>query len=280
MSGIDYEVEYNNRARVPEHTEIQERWSKASQRFRAEAKADLDLPYGPRERNRLDLFHARAGIAGSPLVLYVHGGYWQRGTREDNAFVARELTEAGVSVAVTSYTLCPDASIMEIVAEIRAAIRLLWGRLRRRPVVVGHSAGGHLAAAMLATSWGEHGAVPVDLVRASYSISGVFDLPPLVGTSLNGALGLDAESARTASPLLWPAPPAHRISIAAVGGQESQEFIRQSLDLTAAWSDAGGKAECVIVPDTNHFTIVDELARKESAMVARIAELAIASARD
>ncbi|HRD75723.1 MAG TPA: alpha/beta hydrolase [Hyphomicrobiaceae bacterium] len=280
MTDIDFEAEYNNRQRVPEHTEIQARWAQASARFRNEAKADLDLTYGPRERNRLDLYHSASGLAGSPLVLYVHGGYWQRGSREDTAFVARELVARGLSVAVASYTLCPDVSVIEIVGEMQAAVRMLWGRLRRRPVVVGHSAGGHLAASMLATSWAETGGLPADLVRSSYAISGVFDLPPLIGTSLNAALSLTPESAREASPLTWPPPSASRTSIAAVGGQESQEFIRQSLDLTAAWSAAGVKAECVIVPDTNHFTIVDELCRAESAMVARIVELALASAKD
>ena len=126
---------------------------------------------------------------------------------------------------------------------------------------------------MLATDWSKVPGVPADLVKSAYAISGVFDLPPLVTTSINEALRLDAASARAASVTSWPAPPKDRTFIAAVGGDESQELIRQSLAIATVWSRAGVKAECVVVPATNHFTVTGELARAESAMVARIAGL-------
>lgn len=274
MSALDLEAEYNNRKRVPEHADIQARWAKASEAWRKEGKVELDQTYGPGSRNRYDIYRPHTGAGNAPLVVYIHGGYWQRGDRKDNGFVARHLNAAGIAVALPSYTLCPEASILDIVGELRQCLKALWEKTRQRPVVVGHSAGGHLAAAMLATDWSKVANVPADLVKAAYAISGVFDLAPLVPTSLNEALKLDTAAARAASPLLWPPPAKGRTFVAAAGGAESQEFIRQSLEIVAAWSKAGIRAECVVVPGANHFTIVEELINQESAMLARIIGLA------
>lgn len=274
MAEIDYEAEYNNRQRVPESGEILARWADHSARFRSSADGELDQPYGPDLRHRYDLFMPSGWLSdGTPLVVYIHGGYWQRGDRTDYSFVAETLVGKGAAVALPSYTLCPEATVAQITDEMRQFLCALWQRTSRRPVVVGHSAGGHLAAAMMATDWSRHGA-PADLVGAAYAISGVFELEPLIPTSLNEALQLTPETAREASPLLWPRPPADRTFVAAVGGAESQEFLRQSLDLVAAWSAAGVKAECVVVPNADHFTVVDELNRPQSAMIQRILQLA------
>ena len=274
MATLDLEAEYNNRQRVPEHATIQDRWSKASEEARKTLSCELDKSYGPHERHRFDLFRPRAAGATAPLVVYIHGGYWQRGDRKGNSFVAKELVNRGLQVALPSYRLAPEAQLMDIVSDLRQALKAIWDATKKHPVVVGHSAGGHLAAAMLATDWTKIAGVPADLVRSAYSISGVFELEPLIPTSLNDALKLDAAKARTAGPLFWPAPPKDRTLVAAAGGDESQEVIRQSLAIAAAWSKAGVKAECVVVPATNHFTIVEELANPESAMLARIVGLA------
>jgi arylformamidase len=274
MPSLDYEAEYNNRKRVPDYPEIQAHRQKESAAFLPLANAETDLIYGPAERQRYDLFRPKNAGGSSPLVVFIHGGYWQRGDRKDNIFLARELNTRGITVALPSYTLCPAVKVADIVAEMQRFLKAVWERTNERPVVVGHSAGGHLAAAMLATDWSKAGGVPSDLVRSAYALSGVFDLAPLIGTSINDAVKLDAASAREMSPLLWPAPPKDRTLVAAVGGDESQEFVRQSLAIAGAWSRAGVKAECVVVPGANHFTIVDELARPESAMLARIVGLA------
>lgn len=274
MSALDLEAEYNNRARVADYASIAARWEKESTAFRAEARADLDISYGPGVRQKYDLFHPKTGGSGAPLAVFIHGGYWQRGDRKAYSFVARELTARGVSVALPSYTLAPASSVNDIVGEMRNFLKALWEKTRRRAVVTGNSAGGHLTGAMVATDWSKVAGVPSDLVRCGYAISGVYDVAPLIPTSINEPLKLDAAKAREVSPLFWPAPPKDRTFVAAVGGDESQEFIRQSLDITALWSRAGVKAECVVVPSTNHFTIVDEFQRADSALVARIAGLA------
>ena len=272
MAQIDYEAEYNNRRRVPEYPAINARWQANSDAYRATARAELDQPYGPGERHRYDLF--RAGSQPAPLVVYIHGGYWQRGERRGYAFLARALNAAGLDLALPSYTLCPAATVMDIVAELRLFLAALWQKTKTYPLVTGHSAGGHLTAAMLATDWSKVTGVPADLVRAGVAISGVFELAPLITTSLNDLVHLDEASARAASPLLWPPPPRGRTLVAAVGGDESPEFLRQSCDIAAAWARAGVGTECLVVPATNHFTVVDALTDPKSALFARVATLA------
>ena len=272
MSELDYEAQYNNRARVPEHVDINARWSAASAAYRTQKTGQLELAYGPGARQRYDFFPGHADSA--PLVVYIHGGYWQRGDHKEYAFLARELNAAGLSVALPSYSLCPTVSVMDIVGELRQFLIELWQRTRVHPLVVGHSAGGHLTAAMLATDWGGIPGVPTDLVRAGYALSGVFDLPPLVETSLNAALGLTAETAHAASPMFWPPPSKARVFAAAVGGLESEEFLRQSRAIARTWRQAGVTAEDVVVANTNHFTIVDELARGTSPMFKSVVALA------
>jgi arylformamidase len=269
---LDYEREYNNRMRVPEHADITPRWQAASAAYRQVAQAELDLPYGPKERHRFDLF--RAGAAEAPLVVYIHGGYWQRGDRKDYSFVAKDLNAAGLDVALPSYTLCPAVSVMEIVAELRLSLAAIWQKTKTHPVVTGHSAGGHLTGAMAATDWSRIAGVPPDLVRAAVAISGVFDLSPLVGTSINDLVHLDAETARAASPLSWPPPRRGHAFVAAVGGDESSEFLRQSREVADRWGRAGVASECLVVPGTNHFTVVDELTKPASALFTCVARLA------
>ena len=226
-TAIDYEAEYNNRQRVPEHRRDQRALVAAGGGLRLAGDASAwTSPTAQRERQRYDLF--RAGGEDAPLVVYIHGGYWQRGDRKDYSFVARELNANGITVAIPSYSLCPAVSVMEIGDEIQQCIAALWKETGKRPIVMGHSAGGHLTAEMLARDWSGFPGVPADLVRAGYAISGMFDLAPLIGTSINEAVGLTAGTARAASPLFRPPPPKGRRFIAAVGGDESSEFLRQA----------------------------------------------------
>jgi arylformamidase len=268
---IDYEAEYDFGKRVPARDGILERWSILAAAYRLAGETELNQPYGARERQRYDLFHAADKHA--PLIVFIDGAYWQRGDRRDYSFVARELNANGITVAIPSYSLCPAVSVMEIGDEIQLCLAVLWKRTKKRPTVVGHSAGGHLAAEMVARDWGRFSGVPADLVHSGYAISGVFDLAPLIGTSLNKALGLTAGTARVASPLFRP-PPKGRRFVAAVGGEESDEFVRQSRKLAENWSSVGVNAKCEVLAGTNHFTIVDELITPGSATLMQIVALA------
>ncbi len=272
-TGIDYEAEYNNRLLVPDNAKYGLRWAEQSAATRAALSCDLDVEYGPASRNRYDMFWTQRRGSAVPLAVFVHGGVWQRGDRKDYDCVVDQLVARGVDVAVPSYTLCPEVKVGAIFDELRLFLRVLWAKTGRRPLVIGHSVGGTMAAAMMATEWGKSGDVPDDLVRAVYSISGVFDVEPYVQTTYNEAVKMTAEEARAVSPVLMPAPSGRQI-VAAVGGAESREFVRQSLDLAARWSAAGVKAECVVVPGANHFSIVDELMRPDSAMLERCVGMA------
>jgi arylformamidase len=208
-----------------------------------------------------------------PVVVFIHGGYWQALDGSFFSHMARGLNAHGVSVAVPSYDLCPDVTVDRIIDEMRTATRAL-ARLGRPLVMSGHSAGGHLAACMLATDWPAlDAALPENLVIAAYTISGLFDLGPLVGTSLNKALRLDAKAARAASPLCWTAPTRGSLD-AVVGGNESAEYFRQSQSIVEVWSAAGLATRFGTIPDANHFTAIAPLADPQSPMVLRLKELA------
>jgi arylformamidase len=121
-------------------------WRAATNQLRAEAFAELDLPYGPCERQRYDLFKAKSG-ADAPITVFIHGGYWQRLDRKDFSFVASALNANDITVAVPSYSLCPSATVVDIIDEImRIFLKVLWQKTRKRPLLTGHSAGGHLSA--------------------------------------------------------------------------------------------------------------------------------------
>src|SRR5262249_20661376 len=153
--------------------------------------------------------------------------------------LAAGLNAHGIGVAVPGYNLCPHVSIADIIDEMRRALIALWRRYSQRMLVLGHSAGGHLTAVLLATDWpAPDAAVPADVVAAGYAISGVYDLAPLVHISLNQDLRLDIDSARQMSPSLWPAP-RDRVLDAVVGARESNEFLRQSRIIAEAWGKAG-----------------------------------------
>jgi len=275
MTSIDYEAEYNNRARVPEHPVIIEGWARDASEYRSSAAGRFErLRYGTSDRQVIDLFRPAAmGDANAAIVLFIHGGYWQSFDCSFFSHLARGLNAHGIAVALPGYDLCPLVGVGDIVDQIRSACRLL-GRQARRLIVTGHSAGGHLAACMLATDWRAiDPALPDDFVPAAYAISGLFDLKPLLGTYVNKALQLNDAEAERLSPLFWT-PPAGRVLDAVVGGSESTEYRRQSRSIVEHWGAAGVTTRYEEIEEANHFTAIAPLADPESAMTQRIASLA------
>jgi len=275
VTGVDYEVEYNNRARVPENPELMAGWARDAAAYR-EQRAPRRIAYGPGPRHVIDLFAAEGqnkAQSNAPLVVFIHGGYWQALDGSWFSHMARGLNAHGIGVAVPTYDLCPQVSVADIIMQMREAMREL-AELSGRLIVSGHSAGGHLAACMLATDWKAYDAsLPSDLVRAAYAISGLFDLLPLVPTSINKALDLDEASARAASPLFWQ-PPAQGSLDAVVGEAESAEYHRQSRSIVEAWGEGGIATQFGTVPAANHFTAIAPLADPASPMTLRLKELA------
>jgi arylformamidase len=271
---LDYEVEYDNRARVPEHPEIFARWQREAAAYRASAhNIRTEISYGPSMRRTVDLFPAKDDD-DAPLAMFIHGGWWRSLEPAMFSQMAAGPNARGITVAVAGYDLCPHCSIADIIEQIRAACLMLWRKRRQRICIYGHSAGGHLAACMVATDWKAFASdAPDDLVPAAYAISGVFDLLPMVHVSQNLDLRLDEAEARRVSPLYWRVP-AGRSFDAVVGALESSEFLRQSKAIAETWRQRGALTRYEEIAGTNHFTVIDPLNDPSSAMTARVAALA------
>lgn len=277
MAQIDYEQEYNNRGRVPEHPEIFARWERDAAAYRDEMKANgaqLGVSYGPSPRQTYDYFPGNDPHPGAPLAVFIHGGYWRSLSPSIHSWAARGMNAHGISVAVPGYDLCPTCTIADIITQTRNALLALWRTHKKRMLVTGHSAGGHLAACMAATEWHSVSKeLPNDLAPFGYSISGVFDFMPLLQVSQNADLRLDEKSAKAVSPLTWKLPPQRSLD-AVVGGDESSEFIRQSKIIADDWARKGAVTRYEAVLGANHFTVVDALADPDSAMTERVVKLA------
>jgi arylformamidase len=263
--------EYNNRALVPDHPQYFARWQETSARARSTMASHLDLRYGDMPGETIDLFPARKGDGS--CMMFIHGGYWRSLDKRDFSFLAPAWVDAGVSLAVVNYDLCPKVTIDEIVLQMLRASRWLWlhaedyGMDQDRLYVSGHSAGGHLTAMMMAAVFPVFDArLPKDLWKGGLAISGVYDMRPLVQVDfLQADLRLDEESAMRVSPAFIP--PATRAPVmTSVGGDESSEFRRQNALLGERWK--APFAGDIPMPGKHHFSVVDGLADQSSALFA------------
>jgi len=261
---VDFEAAYNNRERVPDHPAILKKWREDSLKT-VDARHPQTLEYGPGERQRMEWFEAGED---KPTAVFIHGGYWQSLDRGWFSWVAPALQDQGINVAVVGYELTPNVRLGQSIDCVRRAVELVRQKTGKRPLVFGHSAGGHMAACMLSEG----------RARAALAISGVFDLEPLIQTSLNEALKLDSMTAKALSPVYWPAPnggaPGGRILDCWVGGAESNEFIRQSRAMAGGWGGLGAETRVEVIEGANHFTVLNDLADANSALVKRLVALA------
>ncbi len=270
------EREYNVRASIPEHPAILARWAAQASATRRLHACLLDLPYGELPAERLDIYPARD--EASPLLVFIHGGYWRSLDKSDFSWIAPAFVRRGVSVALLNYGLAPATAMEDMVRQILAALAWLYRRSERygfdsgRIFVGGHSAGAHLAAMSMAALYPVLAAdLPADLVKGVLAISGLYDLEPLLHAPfVNVDLKLDRARARRLSPMRYPAAPQIRL-VTAVGGAESSEFLRQSRVIGEHW-----KANLVrqaLMPERNHFDIVDELASPSGPLFEAALEL-------
>jgi arylformamidase len=273
LAAIDYEAEYNNRARVPEHPAIFIRWARAAADFRAShPDAELGIVYGRSSRERIDIFWPAAGHT-APIALFIHGGYWRSLDRSNFSHLAAGPNAHGIALALIGYDLCPGVAMETIIEQVRGATLHMFRRHGRRLVASGHSAGGHLSACLVGTDWKKFGSdLPDDLVPAALSISGLFGLAPLMRTSMNQDLRIDAENVERISPLGWNVARGREFD-AWVGGDESSEFLRHSREIADVWGRKGVATRYVELPRTNHFTVLDPLADPSSDMCGRLVEL-------
>ncbi len=257
-----HNAQYNNRARVPAALEHLARWAQASTLARQGMACQLDQRYGQHPAMTLDVFPA--DTPGAPVLVFIHGGYWRALDKSDHSFVAPAFLQAGAAVVVPNYGLCPTVGMDEIALQCALALAWVWrhaasfGGDPSRIVVAGHSAGGHLAAMLLACRWKTLADdLPAQLLRGALSISGLFDLEPLRQTPfLQFDLKLTPTLVRRLSPALFPRPGATLHSL--VGGLESEEFLRQNRLIRERWG-SNTVPVCETLPVCDHFTALDEL---------------------
>jgi arylformamidase len=266
-----YDAQYHTRAAIPEHPAILRHWFDSSAQARANLPCQLDLAYGDHASERLDIFHPVAAQR-APVLVYIHGGYWRALDKRDQSFVATPFVQAGVVVVLPNHALAPAVSLRHIVLQLVQALAWVQRHIARyggdpaRISVAGHSAGGHLAAMLLACHWPSVAPdLPPQLLRSALAISGLFDLEPLRHAPfLAGDLQLSAHEAVQLSPARLPAPAQGRL-LAVVGGDERSEFQRQTRLIRRAWG-AARVPVCEQIPGCHHMNVLNTLVEPGSRL--------------
>ncbi len=265
-------------ARPDLHSHAVPEWLRRSAEFRETAECVLDLAYGESPRERLDFFPS-VGSTNGPVLVFFHGGYWQRLSKSAFSFVAEQFVKNGVSVVVASYDLCPSVRITQISQQARRAVAWVWrnadkwGYSKNKIYVSGNSAGGHITAMVMATHWSKlESDLPPDLVKGAIPISGLFELEPLLHTSINKGLGMDEAEAASQSPMNNP-PATDASQLVVCGGAETAEFHRQSDVYASTFSTSTRHIERYSAPGRDHVNVTDDLADPNSALFQKALKL-------
>jgi arylformamidase len=252
MTQAQLDAGLNNSTAVAGSAEIVNGWEKSSAETRDQYPAHINLSYGPRERNKFDFIKA---ADGGPTLVVIHGGYWQMRSKDSFTWFSAGPMAHGINVACIGYTLAPEATLDEIVAELHASIDAMVAQLPAlggdpsRIVVTGWSAGGHLTATTLTHPQ----------VNGAVAISGIYDLEPIRHSYLNVKLGLDEAMAKRNSPLLQESGPAKPLALL-VGGNELPLLRQQSADMAAFRASHGLPVIYEEIPGADHFSIMQQLA--------------------
>lgn len=261
------EKHYNVRERVPDFLDIFQDWAVRSQLFRIQANAQLDIRYADSPKSTLDLFLPPEIEAPLPVHVFVHGGYWQALDKSDFSYIAEPFVNSGKACVIVNYDLCPDVTIHHIVKQIRKAIIWLWEQGESHGIdpdrihISGHSAGGHLVGELLATNWpdipGHH--IPNHVIKSCVAISGIYNLTPLLNTTINTNVGLDFVQARELSPLFKNTQvicPVYCL----YGGWEGRGFEMQSQEMHKNWLAHDLNSTLIKQENATHFDVVNSLA--------------------
>ena len=281
QAGLD--AQYNNRARVPEHADIHAGYQAQADAVLADFDTRLDVSYGPSAEETLDIYLPKpappasakegAPTGGMPINVFLHGGYWFSRHKNDYRFLARGMIPSGAALIVVNYALVPSVDLDEVVRQCRAAIAWTYrnavdfGGDPNRLFVSGHSAGGHLTAMMMTTVWPALGDdLPGNIIKGGCALSGIFDLTPIPLSYMQETLQFTPDQVARNSPVTL-SPSTKAPLIVGVGGDESEEFIRQSQVFAEHWG-APGAIECwmMTLEGINHFTILGEFADPKNVL--------------
>ncbi|HEY7316072.1 MAG TPA: alpha/beta hydrolase, partial [Candidatus Binatia bacterium] len=262
FSKDELEYQYNPRESVPEYPELAKKRAEASRKARSTLKSWLNVAYGSSPREILDIYPADR--AGGPVLVYIHGGYWRTGSKDENCNFAPVFVQRGATVVLVEYDLCPKVTVTDIVRQTRAAIAWVYRNIMRysanpsKLYVSGHSAGGHLTAMALAHDW-ERESLPKNLIKGAVATSGVYDLDMVMQISVNKEVGMTPEIARENSPFLHP-PLADCPVLVAVGSAEPKGWQQMSEDYFNLCKERGLNCQYLVVPGANHYTMSEHLA--------------------
>jgi arylformamidase len=265
MSQQDRDLGFNNGVAVPGSVEMVAGWEQRSADMRKRYPDHIDLRYGPRERNRIDFLKARDN---APTLLFIHGGYWQARAKEVFTIFAEGPMAHGINVALIGYTLAPDATLDQIVAEIHAGIDFLakelpvLGAAKDGIVVSGWSAGGHLTSMALSHPF----------VKAGMAISGIYELEPIRHSYLNVQLRLDGPMSRRNSPVMQAGGPLKPLSLVA-GSTELPLLRKQTADFAGHRARYGLPVTYEEIPGADHFSIMNEMMTPNGRITTLIRQL-------
>ncbi|MEM7119953.1 MAG: alpha/beta hydrolase [Pseudomonadota bacterium] len=287
LSREELDAQYDLRGRVTDHQAFFDSYDALSEQTRNGFRGNYNVSYGPDSGQKLDIFPASE--PGAPVVMFIHGGYWRSLDKGNFSFVAMGLAPASATVAVINYDLAPSVDMDVIVRQCREAAVWLhdnasnWNGDGQRLYLSGHSAGGHLAAMILATDWSgfTENRIHPGFVRGMVAISGLYDLDVLRSTFLNADLRLDAHAAARNSPVrLAPFMPRPHVPVhLAVGIDETDEFHRNLAQYADALDSAGVPVTAQTMPGHHHFSIIEELAEPNSALSSRFIQMIQADAQ-
>jgi len=257
----EMEYQYNPRVSVPEYPELAKMRAAHARKVRDSAKSWLNVAYGSSPRELLDIY--AADKPAGPVLVYIHGGYWRSGSKEDNCNFVPTFTQRGATVVLVEYDLCPQVTVSDIVRQTRSAIAWTYKNIVRygadpaKLFIAGHSAGGHLTGMALAHDWEKDG-LPRDLIKGAVATSGVYDLQMVMQISVQEDVRMTPEIAAANSPMIHP-PRVMCPLLVAVGGAEPKGWQQMSEDYFQFAKQHGMNATYLVEPDANHYTMSEHL---------------------
>ena len=276
----EFNTQYNLRAGRPDYEEtVIPKWDHDSAKARESLNCALDIVYGDGPKQKLDVFYC--GNEGAPVLVYFHGGYWQRGDKSIYSFLATSFVEAGVNLVVVGYDLCPAVSITRITEQARESLVYVWQHAEELQInnarisVMGHSAGGHITQMMMATDWPSISSeLPVDLIKAGVPVSPLSYLEPVRLTeALNAGIRMDQEEAYAESPMTNHPPTTNAPQLVVVGGAETDEFHRQARMYMDEYATSKRTIGLYFVPDVDHFDELNVLADANSPLFRKTCQM-------